>query len=149
MSLSLRLAAAFVGLVAAVAVVFAAVGFVSAESGIAGQLDQFLVERAEELVDGDRDRPQRNGSDDEGIAVTDIDIDADNDNDGRRDRKSNSFDADSVVQTIAPDGTPLATTGMTLPIDDFDIALAASLTDDSRLRSIIVDGALGRTTART
>lgn len=163
MSLSLRLAAAFVGLVAAVAVVFAAVGFASARSGISGQLDQFLEERAAELVGGDRNRPESlttasnvaigdNMENIDNDAETDNDDNNDNtdnntDNDGkngkdndRKDRKSDSFDADSVVQTLDAGGDPLASTGLILPIDDTDIALAASGTDTTVLRSIVVDG---------
>jgi two-component system sensor histidine kinase MprB len=152
MSLSLRLAAAFVGLVAAVAVVFAAVGFASARSGISGQLDEFLRERAEELVAGDRSRPDvaaediittNTGTGDDELTVGETSDDGDQ-NDGknndRKDRKSNSFDADSVVQTIDSDGDPIASTGLTLPIDGTDIALAASGTDNTLFRSIVVDG---------
>ncbi len=57
MSLAFRLAAAFVAVVAAVALVFGAVGILAAGSGVNNQVDRFLADRARELMDGSRGQP--------------------------------------------------------------------------------------------
>ena len=129
MSFGARLALAFVGLVAITALVIAAVGFASAEAGVSGQLDRFLEDRAEELVDQSRDRPQ----------LGDGTIGRDgHDRDGR---KRGGVDDDVIAQTLDPDGSPTATTSIDLPIDDRDRALALGEgPGDRRYRTVTIDG---------
>ena len=127
MSFGARLALAFVGLVAITALVIAAVGFASAEAGVSGQLDRFLEDRAEELVDESRDRPQlgdgRDGRDRDG-------------------KKRGGVDDDVIAQTLDPDGSPTGTTSIDLPIDDGDRALAIDDgPTDRRFRTVTIEGA--------
>ncbi len=126
-SLAVRLAAAFVGLVAAVALVFAAIAFASASSGVTGQVDRFLEDRADELVKGTRGPPQDGEGRGRGGGR--------NDPDGL----ARSFDADSVVQTLDPSGDPIVSTGIALPVDDRDVELATSTSDDTWLRTVETD----------
>ncbi len=150
-SLAIRLAAAFVGLVAAVAIVFAAIGFATASSGATNQVDRFLRERADEVIRGDRGRPDPDTA--AGATVT-ADIEAtnddnddnnnDNDNAGDRPRRNDrssrgSVDDDAIVQSINADGQVGRSTGIDLPVGERDIQLARSGTDATWLRTIEID----------
>ncbi|MEM9562105.1 MAG: HAMP domain-containing sensor histidine kinase [Actinomycetota bacterium] len=133
-SLAVRLATAFVGLVATVALVFAAIAFATASSGVTGQVDQFLRDRADELVAGDRGRPERPNRDNR----QDDDRQAENRPEGDLDLPR-SFDADSVVQTLDPAGSPLVSTGVALPVDNRDVELATSDKGETWLRTVETD----------
>ena len=130
MSLGARLALAFVGLVAVTALVIAAIGFASAEAGVADQVDRFLEDRAAEVVEETRDRPQRG--------------------DGRNDRdrdgnKRGGADDDAIVQALDAGGDPEGSTSLALPVDDPDRALAAGDgPTGSRFRNVTIDEDLYR-----
>lgn len=126
MSLAVRLAAAFVALVAVTALALGAASFVAAERGVSSQVDNFLEDRAEQLVRGDRGRPD--GGNGGG-------------RDGRRDDddRRQSADPDSVVQILRADGSSEGSNGATLPVDDIDLELASGDRKTSYLRTVSTD----------
>jgi two-component system sensor histidine kinase MprB len=138
MSLAVRLAAAFVAVVAVVALIFGAVGVVATGSGATRQVDQFLADRAEDLIDGSRGRP----------TVADITLAVNETTGGKnRGKGKDAFDPDAVVQTVDVDGLPLVSTGPTLPVGSDELAIATSVGTDPRnsidqanYRTIELDG---------
>ncbi|MGH1493000.1 MAG: HAMP domain-containing sensor histidine kinase [Acidimicrobiales bacterium] len=142
MSLAVRLAAAFMGVVAAVAIVFGAVSLVAAGSGVNSQVDRFLQDRANELIDGTRGRPTAAAITTE-ITTVDNNRDDREDsprNDGGKNKNNNAFDPDAIAQTVNADGQVLASTGLTLPVDDRDRAMAASGEGRNRYRTVELEG---------
>ncbi len=122
MSLAVRLAAAFVGLIALTALALGAASFVAAERGVTSQVDNFLEERAEDIIRGERGRPDRD------------------DRRGQRgDGNRGSVDDDAVVQMLNADGTIGDTTGVTLPVSEADLEVASGASKDDRLRTVTTD----------
>ncbi len=154
MSLAFRLAAAFVAVVAAVALVFGAVGILAAGSGVNNQVDRFLADRARELMDGSRGQPTVSEitavvneavaatDDQDGNPADDQDDDRQNGRNGKnsgRNKGTNAFDPDAIVQMIDSSGQALISTGEALPVDAFDRTLAAidsNRANDDRYRTI-------------
>ncbi len=123
MSLAVRLAAAFVGLIALTTLALGAASFVAAERGVTSQIDNFLEDRADDIIDGERGRPDRDDNRRNG-----------RDNDNRR-----SVDDDAVVQTLNADGSIETTTGVVLPVSDADQALADGSEKRSRLQTVATE----------
>ncbi len=136
MSLAVRLAAAFVGLIAVTALALGAAGFVAAERGVSRQVDNFLENRADAIIQGERVGPDGGNGNGNGNG------DDDDRRDGRRDNNRGnrgSVDDDSVVQTLAGDGSVDSTTGVLLPVDDTDRQVASGDSKSRRLRTVMID----------
>ncbi len=136
MSLAVRLSAAFVGLVAVTALLFGVAGVVSAERGVSEQLDRFLTQRAEDIIGGQRSKPDRPGDRERDNRDGGVEPATDVEN---SDAIADAVDADTIVQILAADGTIEASTGMALPVDDQDRRLAADDSRQSRLRTVDTD----------
>ena len=119
MGLGARLAALFAGVAVATALVAGGASFVTTERQVGNEIDQFLVERANEIAEGQRDQPR-----------------------GRRDerQKGQGFSPDAEVQILDRDGNVESNTGELLPVDSFDLELAAR-SGSAVLRTISIDGA--------
>ena len=121
MGLGARLAAAFAGLALVTTLLVGGASYVTTDRQVVGEVDDFLEDRADELVDGSRQQPRdrrdRGRGDDDPIAV----------------------DADAEVQILDEGGAITSNTGLTLPVSTSDVALADK--DGSpRLRTETIDG---------
>ena len=100
------------------------VAYGSARSELIGGIDEFLVERSNEVIGGVRPAPRPNGRD------------------NQRDANGNlldlPFNADAVAQTIDPQGTITASGGGVLPVDARDVAVAGGAR--AIIRDVAVDG---------
>lgn len=144
MTIGTRLALAVGVLVAAATLLTTGVSYVSTSSQVTNDIDRFLETRVDEIISGDRQDPRdREGRDDR----------------SRQDGQSNqgdepaeleeavqnflevndAVDADAVVQALSQNGTVLATTGASLPVDAEDLRIADSKNPDL-LRTVVVDG---------
>ena len=105
MGLGARQALIFAGLTIVTAVLIGSASFFATDRQVTAEIDSFLVDRAEEIVEGIREQPR-----------------------DRKDRNSNdisiSVDPDSEVQVIDEGGAITSNSGLTLPVGDADLALA-------------------------
>jgi two-component system sensor histidine kinase MprB len=118
MSLRARLALSF-AVVAIVGVgVASAASFVSTQQRLDTQIDHFLDQRADEIIEGSRAAP-RTGEGGNRPAI--------------------SIDPDAVVQILDPRGDATSSTGIALPVDDDDRRIAAQ-GGRPILRTVTIDG---------
>ena len=121
MGLGARLATGFAVVGVATALVVGGASYITAGRQVTAEIDQFLEQRAAEIADGRRDEPR-----------------------DRRDREPDnpvvvSVSPDAEVQILDDDGDVVSNTGLLLPVDDTDRALA----DQDRkaiLRTITING---------
>lgn len=123
MRLGGRLAATFAALVAATALLIGAVSVLTTQRQVNAEVDQFLEQRSSQIARGQRPRPEGR-------------------QDGRRsDRRVDvAVEPDAEVQLVDARGRITANSGLTLPVDGRDVAIA----DDGRstvLRTVTVDDA--------
>ncbi|TDT14558.1 two-component system sensor histidine kinase MprB [Ilumatobacter fluminis] len=103
---------------------------------LTSEVDQFVKERAQEIVEGQREsRDRRDRNDGNGRADGDVvgEVDLELDRDG-----VTYTDADAIVQAIDGDGVVIESDGGDLPVDSVDIAVASG--DRAVLRDIEIDG---------
>ena len=108
MGLGARLALVFASVAAATALLVGAASYLSTDRQVLAEIDNFLEERAEEIIDGVRAEP--NDRRDRG-----------------RDRNDDVFlgiTPDAQIQIIDADGAVQSNTGILLPVTDADAALA-------------------------
>jgi len=127
MGFGARLAMVFACVTAATAVLVGGASYVTADVQVLNEIDDFLEERAEEIVEGERldrgsGRGQNRGDDAAVLQAPDV------------------FSPDAEVQFLSEDGAVLsgAASGVVLPVDDVDIELA----DDggnSVMRTVSID----------
>lgn len=117
MSLAARVAAAIAALSIVTAVLVTGTAIVSNAALVRADLDEFLEERAEEIIDGTRNQPDRGGR---GNDDDDIDDDALVLDDPAR----AATDFDAQVQIIDEDGVVTARTNVALPVTDTALELA-------------------------
>lgn len=102
---------------------------------LTSEVDQFVKERAQEIVEGQREsRDRRDRNDGNGRADGDVvgEVDLELDRDG-----VTYTDADAIVQAIDGDGVVIESDGGDLPVDSVDIAVASG--DRAVLRDIEID----------
>lgn len=110
----------FAGLTVATAALVGGASVIATDRQVIAEVDKFLRDRAEEIVNGAREQPR-----------------------DRRDRNptgvSIAFDPDSEVQIIDKNGAIASNSGLTLPVQTADLAL---VDDDgpARLRTVPIDG---------
>lgn len=122
MGLGLRLAVWFASIVALTAIGIGIASFVTTGRQFNKDVDDFLIERAEEILGGNRPRPDGNRN-----------------RQDRNDGRVVSVGADSVVQLIDDRGNVLASSGELLPVLPVDTRIASG--DVPRLiRTVDVDG---------
>lgn len=122
MGLGARLAIFFAAVAATTALVVGGASFVTTDRQVTAELDAFLSQRADEIDDGQRDRPSDR-----------------RDGDRRSDDRTIAVDPDSEVQVLDEDGTVTSNSGLLLPVDDADRAIATQ--DDTTLfRTISIEG---------
>lgn len=134
-SLSVRISAAFIAIVAVAALLFAFFSVNTTRRGVSNEVDNFLSNRAEEIIAGNRLPAQAvelgdhgDGDDSNNDSHTDSG-DSNNDKNSNNDKDGghkNAADDDSIVQVLGADGAILSSTGMRLPVADSDLRLAAS-----------------------
>ncbi len=115
----------------AAAVVIAAlgaslVGYAQTNRQVNRDVDRFLTDRTEEILDGLRERPGRPDDDDD-----------------RQRRNNSATDNDAEVQTISDTGEILASIGVVLPIDERDLRLAER-EGPQLLRTVEIDSTMYR-----
>lgn len=122
-SLTARMALAFALVVGLTALTFGVAGFVTAEREVTGQVDDFLRDRADDIVRGQRPRPERRkeGNNESGETAEAI---------------ARAVDADSIVQLIDQSGSNIISTDFALPVSGADLDIAASGTSGTALRTI-------------
>lgn len=138
MSLRARLALLFGLLTAAGIAVVALLVFQSADTELAAETDDFLRQRADDVIEERREPPRERGRREPPTADT---------------APTNpAFDPDAIVQTIDGTGaiTGSSTSAVALPVSDADISIAQALDpkldhgpghkDDDLFRDITVDG---------
>lgn len=127
MGLGARLAVVFAAVAVATALLVGGASFVTTDRQVAADIDEFLQERANELVDGQRRQPD----------------DRRDDRDGRDDRDDDApgvaVSPDAQVQILAQDGSILTNSGLILPVDDADEELADK-DGSARFRTVEIDG---------
>lgn len=96
----------------------------SAASELMSETDQFLIARADEVVDGLRSAPRQSGGDDRPRPRSD-DLDL-------------AVDPDAIAQTLDRDGNVTASEGGNLPVDARDEAVARG--GQKVIRDIEIDG---------
>ena len=122
MGLGARLAIFFAAVAATTALVVGGASFVATNRQVTAELDSFLSQRADEIDDGQRDRPSDRRDDDR-----------------RSEGQSIAVDPDSEVQVIDKDGDVTSNSGLLLPVEAADRAIATQ--DDATLfRTISIDG---------
>ncbi len=120
MSVAFRVALLIATLSILTAVLVTGSAIVSTSSGVRDDIDDFLEERAEEITDGTRRRPDR-------------------DRDSDEENRTNTSELDAQVQTIDSDGNIEATTGLAIPITDDTITLANS-DNRGKFETTTIDG---------
>ncbi|HET9543266.1 MAG TPA: hypothetical protein VFP02_09300, partial [Acidimicrobiales bacterium] len=123
MSLRWRLLAVFAVLGALAIGAANLTAWLSTSNELRGEVDDFLVQRGNEILEGRRQLPQGPGGFDNG---------------GPRGTPS-TFAPDVVTQVLDENGAIEQSVGQDLPVDDADRAVAAG-TDDARLSTVTVDG---------
>lgn len=121
MGLGARLAMGFAVVGVATALFVGGASYVTTDRQVTAEIDQFLVQRANEISDGRRDEPR-----------------------DRRDRQSNeavivAVGPDAEVQILDREGDVVSNTGLLLPVDQTDRDLADHK-QRAVLRTISVDG---------
>ncbi len=127
MALGARLAIVFALVAATTALVVGTASYAATGSQITAEIDRFLVERAEEIDGGQRGRPERSG-------------DRDQRNNNGNDQVTIAVSPDSEVQVLDNSGDVVSRSGLTLPVEQVDRAVAAN-DQQSTLRTVIVDEA--------
>lgn len=117
MSLAIRVAIGVAVLTILTAVLVTGSAIVSTSAGVRGDVDDFLQERAEEIADGSRQRPDRRDRDDSTIDLDDaedlaeaVDLPA-------------ATDFDAQVQVLDTNAEIIASTGLDLPVSNIDETL--------------------------
>ena len=113
----------------------------STDAELVQETDRFLLTRADELIDGQRQPPpnprgDRSDDDRDGDDDRDSDDDRDDDRDDQPDKLAS--DPDALSQTIDRSGRIIATSDKELPVEDVDRAVANGA--DTVLRDIDLDG---------
>ncbi len=119
MGLGARLAVVFAGVAAATALLVGGASYVTTDRQVTAEVDSFLNARANEITDGQREQPKN-----------------------RRDRDEIDLGAagnEAEVQVLDGNGDVLSNTGLLLPVNATDVALA-DRDDRSSLRTVSVDG---------
>lgn len=135
MGLGARLAISFTVLVALTAVLIGGASVFTTGRQVTSEIDDFLRDRADEIVDGTRDKPQ--GRDSRSNGRSD-----DNDSDGSQTVTVGTqlaVDADAEVQLLDSSGDVTAVSGIALPVDDRDVRLAAR-EEPARIRTVSISG---------
>ncbi len=146
MGLGARLALVFAGVAAGTALLVGAASYVTTDRQVTTEIDQFLEERAEEIAGGQRAQPSgrkdnqggRNGnSDSDRSDGSDSGISANTTTDTQ---VVVAVSPDSEVQILDSSGAVTSNSGLLLPVDDDDLALAR---DDGRsvLRTVAIGNA--------
>lgn len=133
-SLALKIGLAVAALTVLTALVTTGFAIVSTDGEVRGDVDKFLEERAKEILENNRSRPGRNDRpdnrandrDDDGGAVVQANLPA-------------VAELDAQVQTLDEDGVVTASTGLAIPVNEKDLALADKEGDDV-FRSVDIDG---------
>lgn len=141
MSLAVRVALAIASLSILTAVVVTGSAILSTSTGVRGDVDDFLEERAIEIVEGTRRGPDRGDRDDDLIDLDDAEdlaeaVEVEIDVPG-------AFELDAQVQTLDGDGNVSATTGLAIPI-----SVAARELVDRNDPAVFEDAEIGGTTYR-
>ena len=121
MGLGIRLALLLAIVAAATATIVGAASYATTQRQVAAEVDDFLRERAAEIIDGQREQPPN-----------------------RRDRGTDqqpvvSVSPDAEVQILGDDGEVEANTGLLLPVGDEDLLVAAD-GGGPRISTEAVDG---------
>ena len=127
MSLRARLSLALALLVALGIGLGCIASYAATRNELATQVDDFLTQRADELTQGRRPQPGEPGGP---VGV-----------------RPDITEPDSIVQLLGPRGAVLRTTGVTLPVDDAERAVAADGGADV-IRDVTVDGTAYRMLTR-
>ncbi len=137
-SLALRIGLAVAALTVLSALSVTGMALVSTGGQVRDDVDDFLEQRADEILDGVRLRPDRddNRNNGRGRDADDEVADAGEIIEASLPRSS---DLDAEVQTLDMDGVVTATTGLDIPVDDTDIGLADK-GGGERLRTVAIDG---------
>ncbi len=141
-SLALRLAVVSAVMIAITALGATGTAIVSTNAQVRDDVDRFLMERSEEILDGRRERPGKDRDDNRNHNDGDAaihDTSTDDLENGTAIEVALATDADSDAQTIDRDGTITGSTGLGIPVSATDLGLAT--TDGSRLRTVEIDGA--------
>ena len=124
MGLGGRLAVAFAALVALTALVVGGASYVSTDREVTDEIDRFLRERGDEIVEGQRSGPRgrsdRGSKDDDDAVVLAVEPDAE-------------------VQLLDKDGSIESNSGLLLPVDERDAEIA-DRDEPPRLRTVTIDG---------
>ena len=123
MGLGGRLAVAFAALVALTALLVGGASYVSAGRQVTDEIDRFLRERGDEIAEGQRSSPRERsdrGSKDDDAVVLPVEPDAE-------------------VQLLDEDGSIESNSGLLLPVDEADAAIA-DRDEPPRLRTVTIDG---------
>ena len=123
MSLRWRLSAVFAVLGALAIGAANLTAWLSTSNELRGEVDDFLVQRGNEILEGRRQLPQGPG----GFG------------NGGPPGTPGTFAPDVVTQVLDEDGAIEQSLGQALPVDDADRAVAAG-SDDARLSTVTVDG---------
>ncbi len=141
MGLGGKLAIAFAVLVAATGLLIGGASYLTTGRQVSDEVDDFLRERANELVDGDRqspdgrnDRGSRNNNNNNG------DGDGDDQEPQGAGGISLAFEPDTEVQLLDEGGEIVSNSGLLLPVTDKDIALADDQEHSAQLRTEVIDG---------
>ena len=120
MGLGARLTLLLAGVAAATALIVGTASYVTTDRQVSAEVDDFLLQRAGEISQGQREQPR-----------------------DRRDRGTEqpviSVSPDAEVQTLNDNGDIDANTGVLLPVDDTDRTLAEKNTNPV-IRTVSVDG---------
>ena len=127
MGLGARLALVFAGVAAATALLVGVGSYLTTDREVIGNIDNFLEERASELIDGRRDQPRDR---------------RDRDNENQNDAAAivNAAGRDAEVQVLDRDGEITSNTGLLLPVSSVDIDLADK-DDRAVFRTVEIAGA--------
>ena len=124
MSLGARLALVFAAVAAITALTVGGAAFISTDRQVSSEIDRFLRERATEIAEGQRIRPQARG---DGVA--------------RGRGRIIAVSADAEVQILAADGRVISNTDLLLPVDEADIGLASGVGSPAiSIRTATIDG---------
>ena len=106
MGLGARLALVFASVAAATALLVGGAAYVTTDRQVLAEVDSFLEQRADEIKDGVRDKPRdrRDRGEDDTVTV--------------------AVGADAEVQILDDDGEVVSNTGLLLPVNSGDVALA-------------------------
>lgn len=111
---------------------------VSTSSQVRGDIDDFLVDRAEEILDGTRQAPDRRDRDRE-IELDGDTIDEIDEEDLEESDLPGANEVDAEVQLLDIDGAVVASTGLDLPVTSDEVSVAVD-SRPPRFRTVTLDG---------